>query len=110
MATHRPGFTRKDTDQVTEPGTSSTTYELQDFDEKKTADATELPAYKDDHHDNFVNEDELTKGVETATDLVTKVLHVEDDPTMKVWTFRTIFLGMCCTAGERSVDSSLEAC
>ena len=31
--------------------------------------------------------------VETATDLVTKVIHVEDDPNMTVVTFRVVFLG-----------------
>ena len=31
---------------------------------------------------------------ETAKDLVTEVLHVEDDPTLNPWTFRTWFLGV----------------
>jgi hypothetical protein len=32
---------------------------------------------------------------QTATDLVTEVLHVEDDPSLSPWTFRTWFLGKC---------------
>jgi hypothetical protein len=31
---------------------------------------------------------------QTAEDLVTKVIGLEDDPTMSPWTFRTFFLGM----------------
>jgi hypothetical protein len=31
---------------------------------------------------------------ETAKDLITEVLHVEDDPTLNPWTFRTWFLGV----------------
>lgn len=91
---------RKDTDQVNDHATSSTTYELQSADDKKPAVTSELPAYQEDvfsTHEDIINEDELTKGVETATDLVTKVLHVEDDPNTKVWTFRVIFLGMYST-------------
>jgi hypothetical protein len=32
----------------------------------------------------------------TAEDLVTTVIGLEDDPTMSPWTFRTFFLGMLC--------------
>jgi hypothetical protein len=32
--------------------------------------------------------------VETAEELVTEVIHVEDDPTLNPWTFRTWFLGI----------------
>jgi hypothetical protein len=35
-----------------------------------------------------------TAPVETSEELVTEVLHVEDDPTLNPWTFRTWFLGM----------------
>ncbi|GAB7362576.1 hypothetical protein MBLNU230_g2891t1 [Neophaeotheca triangularis] len=39
--------------------------------------------------------------VETARDLVTEVLHVEDDPTLNPWTFRVWFtgLGLSCFGG-----------
>ncbi|EED24656.1 conserved hypothetical protein [Talaromyces stipitatus ATCC 10500] len=39
-------------------------------------------------------EEGVTALVETATDLVTKVIHVEDDPNMTVVTFRVVFLGL----------------
>jgi hypothetical protein len=31
--------------------------------------------------------------VETNEDLVTRVIHVEDDPSLNPWTFRVFFLG-----------------
>ncbi len=31
--------------------------------------------------------------ISTAKDLVTQVIHVEDDPTLNPWTFRMWFLG-----------------
>ena len=33
--------------------------------------------------------------VETNEDLVTRVIHVEDDPSLNPWTFRVFFLGTC---------------
>jgi hypothetical protein len=38
-------------------------------------------------------EEGVTNEVETATDLVTKIIHVNDDPNMTVVTFRVVFLG-----------------
>jgi hypothetical protein len=32
--------------------------------------------------------------VETNEDLLTRVIHVEDDPSLNPWTFRVFFLGM----------------
>lgn len=32
--------------------------------------------------------------VSTAEEIVTKVIHVEDDPTLNPWTFRMFFLGV----------------
>jgi hypothetical protein len=32
--------------------------------------------------------------VSTAEEIVTKVIHVDDDPTLNPWTFRMFFLGM----------------
>lgn len=36
-----------------------------------------------------------TRPIETAEDLVSKIIHVEDDKTLNPITFRTIFLGKC---------------
>jgi OPT oligopeptide transporter protein len=50
---------------------------------------SDLPAYEAD-------EEEGRRGsviVETAKDLVTQVIGLEDDPTLNPWTFRTFFLG-----------------
>lgn len=33
--------------------------------------------------------------VQDAKELVTHVLHVDDDPTLNPWTFRAFFLGKC---------------
>ena len=32
--------------------------------------------------------------VSTAEEIVTKIIHVDDDPTLNPWTFRMFFLGM----------------
>jgi hypothetical protein len=34
------------------------------------------------------------KPAETANDLITEVIHVEDDPSLNPWTFRVAFLGI----------------
>lgn len=33
--------------------------------------------------------------LETAEDIVTAVINVEDDPSLNPWTFRMFFIGMC---------------
>jgi hypothetical protein len=55
------------------------------------------PEKQDQHNRHaFVDEDgeeHFTAPAETATDLITEVIHVTDDPTLNSWTFRTWFLG-----------------
>jgi hypothetical protein len=49
---------------------------------------TDLPQYEGEmygRHQSMV--------ATTAEDLVTRVINVEDDPTLNPWTFRTFFLG-----------------
>ncbi|OQO11666.1 hypothetical protein B0A48_03393 [Cryoendolithus antarcticus] len=107
MATSRPGFARKDTEGIPfsdMPSSSkSQGYEFQDrgakdgtnvgiteegSDDKKYDDiGNELPNYADDEEGHF------TKPVETAQDLTTQVLHVDDDPSLSPYTFRVFFLG-----------------
>jgi hypothetical protein len=53
-------------------------------DDKNGLDAG-LPAYE--------GEDQAKEAVNTAEDLVTRVINVEDDPSLDPWTFRTFFLG-----------------
>ena len=49
---------------------------------------TDLPAYEGDE---FTRRQSVA--VTTAEDLVTRVINVEDDPSLSPWTFRTFFLG-----------------
>jgi len=55
----------------------------------------DLPAYEGDEYAR-----RASVAVTTAEDLVTRVISVEDDPSLNPWTFRTFFLG-------RSQDSAL---
>jgi hypothetical protein len=49
---------------------------------------SETPAYYDDNGEEHYN-----VPAETAKDLVTEVIHAQDDPSLNPWTFRTWFLG-----------------
>ena len=63
----------------------------------KTAGVSEtddLPAY--DGEDDF--DRGRIKSVSTPADIVTSVLHVDDDPSINPWTFRMFFLGEYCHA------------
>jgi len=44
--------------------------------------------------DNMVRDKNGNIVVETS-ELAVTVLHVDDDPTLSPWTFRTFFIGMC---------------
>lgn len=95
MATPRPGFARVDTDALhigsrkSDAGPSSAAeYELRDLTKGPMVDV------KGDEHGPIEYESDVEVApVETAGQLVTQVLHVEDDPTMPAVTFRTVFLG-----------------
>jgi hypothetical protein len=99
----RPGFNRHDTDNHAsiEPSSHGTaasdkkSYELNDLSGKdagiydvKEDVSDHLPDY-DQRSDEFAN----VKQAETAKDLVTQVIHVDDDPTQSPYTFRLFFLG-----------------
>ena len=47
------------------------------------------PTYNAEAEDHFGE----TAVVRTAKDLVTHILHVQDDPSLNPWTFRMVFLG-----------------
>jgi hypothetical protein len=49
---------------------------------------SELPPYEDAEHQG-----DHTTHLDTAEDIVTTVIHVEDDPTLNPWTFRMFFIG-----------------
>lgn len=105
MASQRPGFIRTNTDapgdsSIKPPpqyGSSSNTYELRDVD-PKTGVYTDVKSSDPDSKARDSDEGEgeahvATAPIETAGELVTQVLHVDDDPTMNAVTFRTVFLG-----------------
>jgi hypothetical protein len=45
-------------------------------------------------HDVEASSDDDNVVVSTAEEIATKVIHVDDDPTLNPWTFRMFFLGM----------------
>jgi hypothetical protein len=57
----------------------------QDYTEAKS---TEFPEYRDEEgqHESAIH-------LDTAKDIVTTVIDLDDDPTLNPWTFRTFFLG-----------------
>ena len=64
--------------------------------EKAAMESTSpIPPPYDDIEDNDHKE---AAHADTAEDLVTNVLHVDDDPTQNPWTVRMVFLGMCSFA------------
>jgi hypothetical protein len=60
--------------------------------EKSVMESTDPvpPSYDDIEH----NDDKDHVHADTAEELVTNVLHVDDDPSLSPWTVRTVFLGM----------------
>lgn len=110
MASQRPGFARTNTErhengadielQNRDPGVgkSTGTYEINDpdvkdgtyVDVKDAHDFDDSPPHYEDGGDGFAK---VTEPVETAKDLITQVLHVDDDPTLNPYTFRVFFLG-----------------
>ncbi len=82
------------------------------FSEKPKLNDEHLDISKDEkrpHNDEtepaplYTDEEGKVEGgnaVETNEDLVTRVIHVEDDPSLNPWTFRVFFLG------TRNLDSS----
>ena len=118
MASKRPGFERADTDiplanmdRKSIEQSSNDVYNGEFRDEKDTADTNvletgvrgDLTAYDVAVAENHFGEAMV---VSTAKDLVTHVLHVDDDPTLSPWTFRMMFLGMsACPALNQCRDS-----
>ena len=91
MATQRPGYARKDTDIHNEERGESTSYELHDKEQTSpeihyVSDSPIFDASKEDH---FGEAEVLTD----AKDVLTHVVHVDDNPSLSPWTFRAFFLG-----------------
>ncbi|KAK5112776.1 hypothetical protein LTR62_003874 [Meristemomyces frigidus] len=111
MATHRPGFQRTNTEHHDSPSSGPSDIELGDMKKNDygshefhdrdakvgtTVDISqhsdeEPPPQYEDAGDGFRK---VTEPVESAKDIVTQVLHVDDDPTLNPYTFRVFFLGI----------------
>lgn len=85
------------TQLVAETGSPSTSVSLEKgdqltpaIDEKKDPLQQEIPNYDSDN----AGVPEIIAPVTTAKDLITQVIHVEDDPTQNPWTFRVFVLGV----------------
>lgn len=96
MVIQRPGFLRANTDKasITAGPSDTKDHELKELDGKTGAyvQAGEVDAAVPPQYDGE-DVQEGTTVVETAGELVTQVIHVEDDPDMQAITFRTMFLG-----------------
>jgi len=100
MSTHRPSYQRNSTEDDYAAHTDHTLFP-KDFHATKPAglpiiekeinrhSGTDLPVYEGENYK--LHEHEVA---ETAEDLVTRVIGLEDDTTLNPWTFRAIFLGL----------------
>jgi len=104
MASQRPAYARPDTDLSMGVAIDSKAQEAGSNDiynnDEKSSEANErgdfevvteagLPTYDVQAEDHFGEADV----VNTAKDIVTHVLHVDDDPSLNPWTFRMFFIG-----------------
>lgn len=98
-ATKRPSYAREDTDIPLQDNISHKS-------DKNISGSDDLPNYG-------ANEEEKHAGdvVDTAEDLVTRVIAVEDDPSLNPWTFRTFFLGTLddCSSWSQMISYSSQA-
>lgn len=101
----RPSFTRHDTDAVVNEDekkayTTSADQSSGEFhrskesiSKEKEARVQELPpSYHYHDTEAAIGEGEIG-ALDTAEDIVTTVIHVDDDPTINPWTFRMFFIG-----------------
>lgn len=93
MATQRPSFQRADTDFDPSKATTSS------FDpEKHAAPSPEITYMGGDDEPEFIaaKEDHFgeTAVLSDAKDVLTHVIHVDDDPSLSPWTARAFFLGI----------------
>lgn len=58
-----------------------------------STDKKDLPRDEKDNYDVEVLKSEPTRPLETAEDIVTHVIQVDDDPTMNPWTVRMFAVG-----------------
>ena len=51
-----------------------------------------------DVDEGSVSDQDSTKVLTTAEDFITTVISLEDDPSLRAWTFRSVFLGLGLSA------------
>jgi hypothetical protein len=90
----RSTFTRDDPDiapyddKETHESTSPSESLSKNGKEKGITTSSQLPRYTDEEH-----QDSDVRPLETAEDIVTTVIDLDDDPTLNPWTFRMFFIG-----------------
>jgi hypothetical protein len=95
----RSGFARTDSDKVSpENENVAPTSATSALDSEKAFDRTPEIAYLGDESPLFdaSKEDHFGEAavLTDAKDVLTHVIHVDDDPSLSPWTFRAFFLGM----------------
>jgi hypothetical protein len=97
----RPSFTGKDTDAKCDErlqkslachsGESLDSAEKEEakYEDTGTLEREETPRV----HDLELQDGEIKKHLDTAEEIVTTVIRLEDDPTLNPWTFRMFFIG-----------------
>lgn len=98
MTTPRSTFAGNDIDQVNDEAPakkSAMTTEVHSSEGGLSSSDERKVAYDDGStSESEHSEIHYSKPVENAMDLVTEVLHVDDDTSLDPWTFRMWFLGM----------------
>jgi hypothetical protein len=89
----RPSYTRQDTDVVGVENEKKT-YGISTSVDSKGSEKGGIDAVPPTYHDSeaAIGEGEIG-ALETAEDIVTQVIHTDDDPTINPWTFRMFFIG-----------------
>jgi hypothetical protein len=94
MATQRPGFTRNDTDAENK-GIGLRSLRTDNDPENTDAKPPDLIYVSESPQFDASKEDHFGQAnvISDAKDLLTHVIHVDDDPSLSPWTFRAFFLG-----------------
>jgi hypothetical protein len=115
----RPSYTRHDTDAVTteEKGPYGTTTSVEasskegSITKAQEAGVLELPPYHDaadaDAEAAF-RDGNVKNDLDTAEDIVTTVIHVDDDPSLNPWTFRMFFIGKKIESRRTSKSNGIQ--
>jgi hypothetical protein len=95
MATQRPGFTGAGTDLDTKRDATTPGYEEEKAIDEKIPSAITTPVGDAEPQFDATQEDHFGEAaiLTDAKDVLTHVIHVDDDPTLSPWTLRAWFLG-----------------